>query len=345
MRRLVCLVRSVRLAVGIRGRILVALAIVAITGSTSSPAAAAPKPHPTPSSRWQGLSPLGVPGARRPATLPEPPRPPFPPPDQPAPPSSLAPGAASPPATTPWPLPTPPAPTPPPPPGRPNPARAFEAGLAPLDGPPPLSLESIGRMVGDLDDEAEPADGDGSPIAPGNHGLSLRLLAGPAHLSISTHSTDRVDSSRLAGWGLGIATTAGGWVAPGVALGATLAVTSVLDPTLTGTAIVQPVGPATLTTFALGLDLLYRIDPIATTVSLGALLEQIRLVDQSTSYVHSGTRLGPGLAAGLDKQWNLGGAWWIGAFARGSIAWPQDLRRSMSVTAVSVCFGLSLGYD
>jgi hypothetical protein len=336
MRRLA---RSAPLALLIRCRGFVsAVAAIAASIPESPPAAAAPKPRLSSSSRWQGLSPLGVPSVRRPSLLPEPPRRPLPPPDQSdstPPPDPNAASAPVDPAPE-W------APPPPPPPPR-NPARSYEAGLRSVDGPAPLSLEAIGRMVGDPDGgDGAGTDGAG---APPSQGLSLRLLAGPAHLSIKARSTEGPDSSQLAGWGLGLAATAGGWIAPGIALGATLAATSVLDPAITGSAIVQPIGPATLTTFAVGLDLVYQVDPIASTVSLGALLEQLRLVDQSTSYVHSGTRLGPGLGAGLDKQWNVGGLWWMGASARGSIAWGQDLRRQMRVTAVSLCFGLSLGYD
>jgi hypothetical protein len=262
-------------------------------------------------------------------------------PVDPADPAAPAP-APLPPAS--WMPPDPPPPPGPPPPLRPNPARAYEAGLSPIDGPQPLSLEAIGRLVGDRTDEDEPEER-GAPPSMAPQGLYLRLLAGPTRLSINAQSTGGVDSSRLHGWGLGIAASAGGWVGPGVALAASVSAASVLDPTMTGTAIIPPEGPATLSTFALGIDLLYRIDLVASTVSLGAQLGQVRLVDQSTAYVHSGTRLGPGLAAGIDKQWRIGDTWWIGGSARGSVVWPQDLRRSMDVTAVSLCLGLSLGYD
>jgi hypothetical protein len=215
-------------------------------------------------------------------------------------------------------------------------------------GPSPLSLEAIDRLMADEDDvradDRDQRDEDSAGSTSGE-GLFLRVLVGPTRQALTASSHEGGASSQVRGWGLGVGALAGAWVAPHLVLAGELSLASAYGPEVEGTAVVAPVGPATLSTFTIGGNAIYFIDALAATVSAGAVLSQVRLVDQSTSYVHAGTRLGPGVSFGLYKEWNVSRSFGIGAAARTSVAWPDDRRRGMSVRAVSAGLALSVSYD
>jgi hypothetical protein len=346
---------------------------------------AAPKlrPLPTPSARWQGqgLYPLG--GTGRLKQLPQPPRPPdaieppppagapaggyvYPPPAYPPaafpppahqpndhPPSGHPPHAYPPAAPPPAPLPAPPeggwpVPTwsawPPPDPAavptrapRPNPSRAYDAGLVPRYPATrsPFSLDAIDELMADGEEE----------VSTVGEGLFARVLAGPTLFDVDVTSKDQSASATIQGWGLGLAAMLGGWLSPNLVLTGELSMTTSAEPSVEGDAIAAPQGSFTFSTFALGADVHYLLEPLSLSVSGGLLLSQLRLVDQATSYTHAGTRLGPALVAGVSKEWPISSGWNLGATVRGSLAWPEDIRRSLDLTMVGGWFGLSVSYD
>jgi hypothetical protein len=222
---------------------------------------------------------------------------------------------------------------------RPNPSRAYDAGLSPIypsapSAPSPLSLESIDDLL--AEEEPETTAG---------QGLFVRLLAGPTLFDVGVTSKDETAHSSIHGWGVGLGALVGSWVAENVVLAGELSASTARDPEIDGGAIAPAQGRFTFSTFSLGGDLIYLIQPLSISVSGGVLLSQMRLVDQATSYAHAGTRLGPALVTGMTKEWQVAPDWSVGATVRGSVAWPEDIRRSLDLTMIGVCFGLSVSYD
>lgn len=318
--------------------LLVALGITAPLDRGAAGAApklrALPTAVPTPSARWQGLRPLNPRESRESnlrRTLPDPPR--LVP--EPPPPPGLAPALDPPPA----PAPADAAPFSSWPPGPPMTAPAYPALGFVATTPRRLPFASP-LPAATLDDVI---DQDAAPAAKGG-GIFVRATAGPNLFRIGA-TANREASSSVHGWGFGLALLVGGWVAPAVVVGGGIALATALNPDITGDAIVPTIGPSTLSTFSAGANLTYVIEPLAASVSASLLLSQVRLVDQLTSYVHSGSRLGPALAVGASKEWAISEDWGLGASFRAQVAWPQDVRRSMNLTALAACFAVSASYD
>jgi hypothetical protein len=286
---------------------------------------------PTPSPRWRDLKPLAP---RHPTRVKQPP------------PDLLELPSWAPPVPVPadeddelGPLPPSPSTTPvPPPPTYPDyPAFAEPAFSYPSPAPYPLGTRNqrpLEFLL--LDDEGvEPETGDG---------IFLRLTAGPTLLHLGAHGAEGTTSS-LSGWGLGLGVLVGGWIRPGLIVGGELSAASSMDPELEGDAIVAPLGPSTLTTISLGATGAYVLEQIATTVTASLLFSQVRYVDQMTNFVVSGTRPGPAIALGAAKEWQLSEGWALGTSFRASIAWPEDVVRMVSYTALGLWFGMSVSYD
>lgn len=216
------------------------------------------------------------------------------------------------------------------------PSRAYAAGLLPLfPATPQFSPDPIERLTAGGEEAGSTA----------GEGLLLRLLVGPTLFDVDAASKDGTADSLIHGWGLGLGVLGGAWIAPGWVFAAELSASTSFNPQVDGGAIAPPQGQFTFSTLSIGANLIYLIEPLGISASAALLFSQVRLVDQATEYAHTGTRLGPALAAGLTKEWRVSPGWSLGATARASAAWPEDLRRSLNLTAIGGWFALSASYD
>ncbi len=185
---------------------------------------------------------------------------------------------------------------------------------------------------------------DSTTVAGGaGRGLFLRAVAGPllSHASVVT----KRGTSSVSGWGLGLGLSAGLWVGPDIVFAGEVSGATVIAPSVDGDGIAHPAADTTFTTLSVGASAIYFVPTVGASLTGGLLLTKVRFVDRSTSRLVSGSNFGPALAFGVAKEWPMAETWGLGAAVRTSIAWPEDMRRSMSLTAFGVWAGLSASYD